>query len=63
MWKPGQIVTVCGNKYRIVKEPRWFVNCQKQCSLYLSGMCSELCEEPHSKVPADCYLKEIKPKS
>lgn len=62
MWKPGQIITIAENKYRLVKETHGFVNC-KQCSLFLSGMCYELCEDPHAKVPADCYLKEIKPKS
>jgi hypothetical protein len=62
IWKPGQCVTICGNKYRIVKKKQEFVNC-KLCSLLLSGMCYELCEKSHAKVPSDCYFVEIKPKS
>lgn len=62
-WKAGQCVTINGKKYRIVKSGnRTFVNCIR-CSLFMEGLCFSLCEEKTHKLPNDCYLKEIKPKS
>lgn len=63
MWRAGQIVTIEGKKYRIVKRKDGnFVNCL-QCGLFDAELCYSLCEKPNAKVPDDCYFKEIKPKS
>lgn len=62
-WRAGQIVTIKGKKYRIVKRKDGnFINCL-HCSLFHAELCHSLCEKPMAKVPDDCYLKEIKPKS
>ena len=63
LWRAGQIVTINGKKYRIVRgKDGSFVNCLS-CSLFCAELCYSLCEKPMAKVPDDCYLKEIKPKS
>ena len=63
-WKAGQCVTIKGKRYRIVKKNGDFVNCL-QCSLFDAdnSLCYSLCEKSTAKVPENCYLKEIKPKS
>lgn len=62
-WKAGQCVTIKGKRLRIVKaNDSNFVNCLK-CSMFDAEMCYTLCEKPVAKVPEDCYLIEIKPKS
>lgn len=62
-WRAGQCVTIKGKRLRIVKTNNTlFVNCL-HCSLFDADLCNTLCEKPNAKVPEDCYLIEIKPKS
>lgn len=65
-WKPGQIVTIEGKKYRIKRlHPDNWRQCEK-CAFMKApfyGVCSDLCIFSHSKkVPADCYFELIEPK-
>lgn len=61
MWKPGQIVTIKGKRYRIKKSKRGWTECCSYCQI--SNMCDTLCKKPTQKLPDDCYLKELHPKS
>lgn len=59
MWKAGQIVTIEGKRYRIVKSE----SCCACCDLHGKQLCTALCSNRVQKVPSDCYLKELHPKS
>ena len=62
MWKPGQIVTVQGIRYRVVRDE--FPTCHK-CAFFYSGKCYEFpCNECLNvggkfKLPDDCHLEKI----
>ena len=65
MWKPGQIVTITGKRYRIKK---CFANTFWVCHVCGTGTLDHLLHEPcttcrSSKMPGNCYPQEIKPKS
>lgn len=64
MWKPGQIVTICGKKYRIKKAPYNALPCEK-CNIRDPFPEHEPCLTcfSNSKMPDYSYLEEIKPKS
>lgn len=64
MWKPGQIITVGGKKYRITKRPSTGYSCYV-CDNRDTHECHEPCRTCiHGKrMPYTCYPKEIKPKS
>ena len=58
MWKPGQLVTIKGIVYRVKRKIPFVMSCNVfDMILYPLG------EVSTDKLPADCYLKEIKPKS
>lgn len=64
MWKPGQIVTICGKRYRIKKVPYRDLPC-RECgsgdTLPEHEPCLTCCID--SRMPDYGYLEEIKPKS
>lgn len=67
MWKPGQIVTINGKRYRITRSRSslGIIACEYVCSFYnkdtpFSCFKQKLCFHPESKLPDDCYLKHIK---
>ena len=63
MWKAGQIVTIKGKRYRIIKSERGWVRTCPYCDISNTMICDTLCKKPTQKVPDDCYLKELHPKS
>lgn len=67
MWKPGQIVTVKGNRYRVTRSKSKFgiIICEKVCGFFNENTPSScikqsLCLHPNQKLPDDCYLVRIK---
>lgn len=74
MWKPGQIVTIDGKKYRVKKtsSPLNIVYCEKVCSIWENYnhrtegapplICNDLCFSvfPKTKLSDGLYLEEIK---
>lgn len=61
MWKPGQIVTVCGIVCRVVKDE--FPTCHK-CTFFYWRCYESPCNECLSvgdkfKLPNDCHLEKI----
>ena len=75
MWKPGQIVTIRGKKYRVKKSSHRLniVDREMICSIWknynhgssegsIPYLCFELCfsKFPEAKLSDDLYLKEIK---
>lgn len=60
MWKPGQIVTLCGKRYRITKDVDF--DC-RGCDNYNIPSRHEPCYTClwGEKMPFGCHLKEIKP--
>ena len=66
MWKPGQIVTVSGKRYRIRRCLTGVFHTCRVCNAAVSFkvLLSEPCITCRSKkMPGDCYPQEIKPKS
>jgi hypothetical protein len=63
MWKPGQIITIKRKRYRITKYPVGF-DCDT-CDHYGTYKRYEPCYTCtyNWRMPSNCYLKEIKPKS
>lgn len=63
MWKPGQIVTIRGKKYRITKDTVDF-DCTvcDHCDMPVGREPCHTCLWGH-KMPDNCHLQEIKPKS
>jgi predicted Zn-ribbon and HTH transcriptional regulator len=69
MWKPGQIVTIRGKRYRITKAEDKYENyicifCafrQEKKRILYPHPCKECGYE--GRVPINCYLKQINPKS
>lgn len=66
MWKPGQIVTIKGNRYRITKIPNYSLydpcTCECQtCDLGLKTV-REICLDCLTKnlIPTGCNLKLVK---
>lgn len=59
-WKPGQIVTIRGERYRIVKDS----DC-KSCAFDDKWMCTHPCRECvfHKLIPVDCAFRKLDPKS
>lgn len=67
MWKPGQLVTICGEVYRIKRVPAWLIrNPCVFCSFYHKG--ADYCElrlyEPKYKdclklIPVNCYFDRL----
>lgn len=63
MWKPGQIITIKGERYRI-KKTLYGSDCQKCCGISIP-VASEPCHTCllNSKMPPYCHFEEVKPKS
>lgn len=66
LWKPGQIVTIDGKKYRVVKSPFGCANCENKHTSASDTPCATCI--PH-KFRSFCLgvqyritLKELKPK-
>lgn len=53
-YKPGQLVTICNDVFRIVKNTSRYVDCS-MCNLYLSQQ-REWCKHCIN----DCYCKLVK---
>lgn len=63
MWKPGQIVTLGGKKYRLKRSP---IGCDcSVCDHYYTPESLEPCRTClyGRRMPYNCRLQEIKPKS
>lgn len=65
MWKPGQLVTIHGEVYRIKRNDVSFV-C-RLCSFRPNWTCDLHKCEPKSKrcfelIPSNCYFEKLKPK-
>lgn len=68
MWKPGQLVTICGEVYRIKREDLLnHRNICKLCSFYTQNECLLRIYEPkyrncYNLLPIDCNFERLKPK-
>lgn len=64
MWKPGQIVTICGKRYRIKKEQNG-MTCSKCAGRHIIHTSDEPCNTCLNswKMAPYNYLEKIKPKS
>lgn len=69
MWKPGQIVTIEGVRYRVKRLRKELSHSFTPCDFcmiapcHMRGWidtCAKLCTGPLVKVPRDCYLIKIK---
>lgn len=62
-WKPGQIITIESKIYRITRCPvsQYCSDCEHMYTLESDEPCHTCMCDP--RVPYDCYLREIKPKS
>ena len=60
MWKPGQIVTVCGKKYRVKTVPHGYLACNL-CALCCNACtdCDPICFSKDRKLSDYQYLEEI----
>ena len=65
MWKPGQIVTLSGKKYRLTKYLPNDGGACDICGHNETPVSLEPCKTclDNWQMPYDCYPKEIKPKS
>lgn len=66
-WKPGQIVTIKGKRYRITKNTVDFEGIPHDCTICDHYNMPQEYEPCYTclwgrKMPDNCYLKEIKPK-
>lgn len=68
MWKPGQLVTICGEVYR-VKRAKHIDRGSicKLCSFDLADECLLRIYEPkyrncYKLLPIDCYFERLEPK-
>lgn len=65
MWKAGQLVTICGEVYRIRREKERFdINVCKLCSFYTQRECLLRTYEPKYRncfvlLPEDCYFERL----
>lgn len=61
MWKPGQLVTVCGKTYRVKSTPRGYFSCDL-CALTCdtAADCDPICLSKDRKLRVYQYLEEIK---
>lgn len=64
MWKPGQIVTICGKRYRVKESSGYFI-CEKCAGRSVMHAYDEPCNTclNSQKMPGHDYFEEIKPKS
>ena len=66
MWKPGQIVTIGGIVFRVMRYRGEFYACS-HCYFYLKRiMCvlhtqSPIIENCQNLIPDDCYFKRLSP--
>lgn len=59
MWKPGQIVTIQGNRYQIRKTDPRQIDCE-MCDIYHIKYRKPACDKCVENLLRDCYFKSIK---
>ena len=67
MWKPGQLITICGEVYRVKRCERSYNIC-KDCAFDDDPNCDLRLYEPKYRscthlIPDDCYFVRAYPKS
>ena len=68
MWKPGQLITICGEVYRVKRACPWIKCACAFCYFYCNS--AESCElriyNPKLRfcwdyIPDDCYFERVSP--
>lgn len=69
MWKPGQLITICGEVYRVKRKCGYYYtykNICKNCAFDNGSNCDLRIYEPKYRIcthliPDDCYFERVLP--